>query len=181
MRGAQWWNFGGGLMPSYYVALALASGAAALVAVVRRSRLGHQWVAVREDAEAACALGIDVFRARMAAMLLSSSMTAVAGAFYAFHYRNLFPGEVFGIARSVELMLAPLIGGLGTVFGPIVGALILAPLAEALTALPQRFGLDVSASKAVFYGLLLMVIVGLRPNGVWSWLAGALGIRSKSR
>jgi branched-chain amino acid transport system permease protein len=149
--------------------------------VLRRSRLGYYWLAAREDAEAARAVGINIFRARMAAMLLSSSMTAVAGVFYAFHYRNLFPGEVFGIARSVELMLAPLIGGLGTVLGPIVGALILTPLAEALTALSQRFGLDVSASKAVFYGLLLMIIISLRPNGVWPWLAGALGIRSKSR
>jgi len=115
----------------------------------------------------------------MAAMLISSSMTAVAGVFYAFYYRNLFPAQVFDIGRSIELILAPIIGGLGTVFGPIVGALILTPLGEALIAATQRLGLDAPGTKAVFYGLALMVIIWLRPNGVWPWLAGVLGIRSK--
>jgi branched-chain amino acid transport system permease protein len=178
---AQWWNLGGDPLLFYYVALALASGAAALVAGLRRSRLGYRWLAVREDAEAARALGINVFRARMAAMLISSSMTAVAGVFYAFYSRHLFPAEMFGIGRSIELMLAPVIGGLGTVFGPVVGALILGPLGEALAALTERLGLDAPATKTAFYGLLLMVMISVRPNGVWPWLAGVLGIRSKSR
>jgi len=176
---AQWWNLGGGPPLFYYVALALATGATGLIAGLRRSALGYRWLAVREDAEAARALGINVFRARMAAMLISSSMTAVAGVFYAFYYRNLFPAQVFDIGRSIELILAPIIGGLGTVFGPIVGALILTPLGEALIAATQRLGLDAPGTKAVFYGLALMVIIWLRPNGVWPWLAGVLGIRSK--
>src|SRR6266566_1313805 len=176
---AQWWNLGGGPLLFYYVALALATGATGLVAGLRRSALGYRWLAVREDAEAARALGINIFRARMAAMLISSSMTAVAGVFYAFYYRNLFPAQVFDIGRSIELILAPIIGGLGTVFGPIVGALILTPLGEALIAATQRLGLDAPGTKAVFYGLALMVIIWLRPNGVWPWLAGVLGIRSK--
>jgi branched-chain amino acid transport system permease protein len=176
---AQWWNLGGGPLLFYYVALALATGAAALTAGLRRSALGYRWLAVREDAEAARALGINIFRARMAAMLISSSMTAVGGVFYAFYYRNLFPAQVFDIGRSIELILAPIIGGLGTVFGPIVGALILTPLGEALIAATQRLGLDAPGTKAVFYGLALMVIIWLRPNGVWPWLAGVLGIRSK--
>jgi branched-chain amino acid transport system permease protein len=177
----QWWNLGGGQLLFYYVALALASGAALLTARLRRSPLGYRWLAVREDAEAARALGIDVFRARMAAMLISSSMTAVAGVFYAFYYRNLFPAQVFDIGRSIELILAPIIGGLGTIFGPIVGALILTPVGEALIALTQRFGLNAPGTKAVFYGLTLMVIIWLRPNGVWPWLARVLRIRSKDR
>ncbi len=135
---AQWWNLGGGPLLFYYVALALATGATGLIAGLRRSALGYRWLAVREDAEAARALGINIFRARMAAMLISSSMTAVAGVFYAFYYRNLFPAQVFDIGRSIELILAPIIGGLGTVFGPIVGALILTPLGEALIAAERR-------------------------------------------
>ena len=162
---AQWWNLGGGPLLFYYVALALATGATGLIAGLRRSALGYRWLAVREDAEAA--------------MLISSSMTAVTGVFYAFYYRNLFPAQVFDIGRSIELILAPIIGGLGTVFGPIVGALILTPLGEALIAATQRLGLDAPGTKAVFYGLALMVIIWLRPNGVWPWLAGVLGIRSK--
>jgi branched-chain amino acid transport system permease protein len=176
---SQWWNLGGGPLLFYYVALALATGAAALTAKLRRSPLGYRWLAVREDAEAARALGINVFRARMAAILISSSMTAVAGVFYAFYYRNLFPAQVFDISRSIELILAPIIGGLGTVFGPIVGALILTPLGEMLIGVTERLGLNAPGTKAVFYGLTLMIIIWLRPNGVWPWLAGVLGIRSK--
>jgi branched-chain amino acid transport system permease protein len=178
---AQWWNLGGGLMSPYYVALALAGGATALVAILRHSRLGYRLLAAREDAQAARALGISTFRARMMAMLLSSSMTAIGGSFYAFYHRDLLPGEVLGITPSVELMLAPVIGGVGTIFGPIVGALILSPLGEALPAVAQRFGLDASASKAVFYGFLLMIVIWLRPGGVWPWLAAVLQIRSNGR
>src|SRR5262249_46301728 len=179
--GTDWWNLGGSLMSPYYVALALASGAAALVALLRHSRLGYHLLAAREDAHAARALGISIFRARMIAMLLSSSMTAVGGTFYAVYHRELLPGERFGITPSAELMLAPVIGGLGTIFGPILGALILAPLGEALPAVAQRFGLDASASKAVLYGFLLMIVIWLRPGGVWPWLAAVLQIRSNGR
>ncbi len=176
---AKWWNLAGGPLLFYYVALALATGAAALIAWLRRSALGYRWLAVREDAEAARALGINIFRARMAAILISSSMTAVGGVFYAFYYRNLFPAQVFDIGRSIELILAPIIGGLGTIFGPIVGALILTPLGELLIAATERLGLNAPGTKAVFYGITLMVVIWLRPNGVWPWLAGVLGIRSK--
>ena len=107
------------------------------MARLRQSPLGYRWLAVREDPQAAQAVGINIFRARMMAMLISSSMTAVGGVFYGFYYRNLFPSQVFDISRSIELILAPIIGGLGTVFGPIVGAIILTPLGESLTALVQ--------------------------------------------
>jgi branched-chain amino acid transport system permease protein len=179
VEAGKWWNLGGGPLLFYYLALALATGATVLAAALRRSPLGYRWLAVREDAEAARALGIDVFRARMAAMLISSSMTAVGGVFYAFYYRNLFPAQVFDIGRSIELILAPIIGGLGTVFGPIIGAMILTPLGETLIAATERLGINAPGVKAVFYGLALMAIIWFRPNGVWPWLARMLGIREK--
>ena len=129
---------------------------------------------MREDPQAAQAVGINIFRARMMAMLISSSMTAVGGVFYGFYYRNLFPSQVFDISRSIELILAPIIGGLGTVFGPIVGAIILTPLGEGLTALVQSLGVNAPGAKAIFYGITLMVIISLQPNGVWPWLARRL-------
>jgi branched-chain amino acid transport system permease protein len=175
------WNLGGGPLLFYYLALALATGATALAAFLLRSPVGYRWVAVREDAEAARALGVNVFRARMTAMLVSAAMTAVAGVFYAFYYRNLFPSQVFDISRSIELILAPIVGGLGTIFGPIVGAMILTPLGEALIALTERLGISAPGAKAVFYGLALMIIISLRPNGVWPWLADALKIRERRR
>jgi len=177
----RWWNLGGGPLLFYYLALALAAGAALLAALLRRSPLGYRWLAVREDPQAAQALGINIMRARMAAILISSGMTSVGGVFYGFYYRNLFPAQVFDIGRSIELILAPIIGGLGTVFGPIVGALILTPLGEGLIAATERLGVNVPGVKATFYGLTLMAIIWLLPNGVWPWLAGLLRLTGKSR
>ncbi len=178
-RLGEWWNLRGGQWLFYYVALALATGALVLTASLKGSRLGYQWLAVREDQQAARALGIDVLAAKMKAALISSAMTAVGGVFYAFYYDSLFPAQVFGIGRSIELILAPIVGGLGTVFGPVVGAFILTPLGELMAAAVEKLGIDAPGAKALFYGLILMAIIVLRPDGVWPWLARMCGLASR--
>jgi branched-chain amino acid transport system permease protein len=179
-RLGEWWNLRGGQFLFYYLALFLAVGGVALAAWLARSRLGYYWLAVREDERAARSLGIDAFRAKMTAVLVSSGMTAVGGVFYAFYNNNLFPGQIFDIGRSIELLLGPIVGGLGTVFGPVVGAFILTPLGEGLIALTQRLGIDAPGVKAIFYGLTLVVIIYVRPSGVWPWLARLLGIGGRA-
>ena len=179
-RLGEWWNLRGGQLLFYYLALFLAAGGVVLAARLARSRLGYHWLAVREDERAARSLGIDAFRAKMTAVLVSSGMTAVGGVFYAFYYNNLFPGQIFDIGRSIELLLAPIVGGLGTVFGPVVGAFILTPLGEGLIALTQRLGIDAPGVKAIFYGLTLVVIIYVRPSGVWPWLARLLGVGGRA-
>ena len=120
---------------------------------------------MREDQQAARALGIDVLAAKMKAVLISSAMTAVGGVFYAFYYNNLFPAQVFDIGRSIELILAPIVGGLGTVFGPVVGAFILTPLGEAADRRAcEKLGVNAPGAKALFYGLILMVIIFAAPG-----------------
>lgn len=171
------WNLRGGPVLFYYIGLALMILAFLICAALRRSRLGHAWLAVREDPEAARALGIDVFRAKMAAVLISAAMTSVAGVVYAFYQNNLFPSQTFDIARSIEMILAPIIGGLGTLFGPILGAFILTPLGQSLIALVEKIaGHAVPGVNLVFYGLALMVMITLAPNGVWPWLKKKIGI-----
>jgi len=177
----EWWNLRGGTLLFYYLALVLAVGALVLTAALARTRLGYQWLAVREDEEAARALGINAFRAKMMAVLISSAMTAVGGVFTAFYNNNLFPSRVFDINRSIEIILAPVVGGLGTVFGPVVGAFILTPLGEALTALTGLFGINTPGVKAAFYGLALMVIIVLKPSGIWPWLARTLRLTEHRR
>ncbi|MHB2168688.1 branched-chain amino acid ABC transporter permease [Alsobacter sp. R-9] len=171
-----WWNLRGGPVFFYYLALGMASGAFVLCAALRQAPIGHRWLAVREDPEAARALGVDVFRVRMIAVLVSSGMASVGGVFYAFYYNNLFPAQTFDIGRSIEIILAPIVGGLGTLFGPILGAFILTPLGEILIAATERAGLSAPGTKAVFYGLCLIVIITLAPNGVWPALKRRLGI-----
>jgi branched-chain amino acid transport system permease protein len=178
-RIGEWWNLRGGQLLFYYLALALAAGAVVLMAALARSRLGYQWLAVREDEIAARAVGIDAFAAKMAAVLISSAMTAVGGVFYAFYYNNLFPSQVFDTARSIELILAPIVGGLGTVFGPVVGAFILTPVGEALIAITERLGINAPGAKAMFYGIVLISIIYAMPTGVWPPLARRLGLTGR--
>ena len=170
------WNLRGGPLFFYYLALALAAGALVLSTWLRRSRIGFQWLAVREDPQAAQALGIDVTRARMAAVLISSAMTGIAGTFYAFYYNNLFPSQIFDISRSIDYILAPIVGGVGTLFGPIIGAFLLVPLGEALIALTSALGLDAPGAKTLFFGLFLMAIISLAPSGLWPILKRRLGL-----
>lgn len=173
---ASWWMLDGGPVFFYYLTLGLAAGATGVVAWLARSRFGFLWRAVRDDPVAAEALGVNLFPARMQAILVSAAMASVAGVVVAFYYRNLFPGQVFDMSRSIELILAPIIGGLGTVMGPVVGAALLTPAGEGLAALVQELGLDAPGVKAVAYGLLLIAVIWVRPSGIWPWLAKRLGV-----
>ena len=164
-RLGEWWNLRGGQVFFYYLALMLAAGAVVATALLARSRLGYQWLAVREDETAARAVGIDAFRVKLAAVVISSAMTAVGGVFYAFYNNSLFPAQVFDMSRSIELILAPIVGGLGTVFGPVIGAFILTPLGEGLIAVTKYFGVDLPGLKAVFYGAVLIAITIAMPDG----------------
>jgi branched-chain amino acid transport system permease protein len=173
------WNLRGNPTMFYYVMLAMTAAALLICHVLLRSRIGYYWLAIREDEQAARALGINTFRYKMYAVLISAGMTSVAGVFFAFYYNNLFPEQVFHIARSIELILAPIIGGIGTLFGPIVGAVLLTGLAEGLTEALTAFGFDAPGAKQVFYGVCLLVVVTLLPDGVWPPLARVLRLTSR--
>jgi branched-chain amino acid transport system permease protein len=160
----------------YYVALVLAALAFAACALLLRSRVGYYWQAIRENEEAAAAIGIPVFRYKMLAMLASASMTSIAGVFFAFYYNNLFPEQIFNISRSIEIILGPIIGGLGTLFGPILGAALLTVLADASTELIGALGWEIPGVKQVLYGVVLLGVVVFLPNGVWPVIARKLGI-----
>ncbi len=160
----------------YYVMLALAAAAFALCAWLLRSRAGYYWQAIRENEEAAQALGINTFRWKMLAVVISAAMTALSGVFFAFYYNNLFPEQIFHISRSIEIILGPIIGGLGTLFGPILGAAVLTILADGITELMALAGLEIPGVKQVFYGLCLLVVVMFLPHGIWPTIARRLGL-----
>ena len=108
-------------------------------------------------------------------------MTSLGGVLFAFHYNNLFPEQVFHISRSIELILGPIIGGIGTLFGPIVGAFLLTALSETLHEAMLGFGIDVPGIKQVFYGICLLLVVMFLPDGVWPPLAKRLGLALRGR
>lgn len=160
----------------YYVILALNAVAFAISARLLKSRAGYYWLAIRENEEAAQALGVHTLRWKMLAVMLSAAMTAPAGVFAAFYYNSLFPEQIFNISRSIEIMLGPIIGGLGTLFGPIVGAALLVLIGDGATELIAALGWDVPGIKQLLYGLILFLVVIFLPHGVWPALAQKLKV-----
>jgi branched-chain amino acid transport system permease protein len=117
----------------------------------------------------------------MSALLLSAAMTGVAGVFQVFYANNLFPSQIFDISRSIDIILPPIIGGVGTLFGPIIGAFVLAPLGELLISVTGAVGLNAPGTKALFFGLFLMTIIAGVPSGLWPRLSAALRLRSAAQ
>ena len=169
-------NFRGPPAMYYYAILFLAALALAGCSYLLKSRAGYYWQAIRENEEAAQALGINTFRWKMLAVVISSAMTAVAGVFYAFYYNNLFPEQVFHVSRSIEIILGPIIGGVGTLFGPILGAAVLTLLADGITELLGVMGWEIPGIKQVFYGVVLLVVVMFLPHGIWPAVARRIGV-----
>ena len=161
----------------YYVILTLTGLALALCSWLLNSKLGLYWQAIREDQEAAEASGVPLFRYKMIAVAISSGLTGVGGVWYAFYYNNLFPETMFKTSQSVEIILGSVVGGVGSLFGPVLGAFVLTPLGEALTAATE--GMHVDGVKSFFWGLCVAAIVLFRPQGLWPWLYDLLGLGPK--
>ena len=122
---------------------------------LEKSRIGAQLVAVRENEAAAAALGVDILAVKLRAISLSAALTGAAGALYAQYFLYIDSNIAFGTWISVEALLAPIIGGAGTVFGPLIGALILQGLSEGTKMLIGRIpGVDL-----IIFGVLLILVV----------------------
>jgi branched-chain amino acid transport system permease protein len=176
-----WLNLRGGPLMFYYLALGLAVLAFVVSAWLLRSRAGYYFRAIRDNEDAARAAGIDTLRYKLFAVQLSGGLTALAGVFYAFYYSNLFPEQIFNISRSIEIILGPIIGGIGTLFGPILGALVLTLLSEGLNAALGALGVDVPGVKQVLYGVVLGISIMFMPHGVWPGIARRLGFERRRR
>ncbi len=158
----------------YYILLLLTVAAFLLCRGLLNSRIGYYWQAIREDEDAAQALGINVFRYKMYAVMISSGIAGIARAIYAFYYNNLFPETVFSLGGSIDMLLGTVVGGVGTLFGPIFGALLLTPLGEVLTAATSDVGIP--GIKEFVWGLVVAAIVLVQPAGLWPLVYRALGL-----
>jgi branched-chain amino acid transport system permease protein len=160
----------------YYITLALMLLATGVVGWVERRRFGVYLTATREDESAAEALGVNTLRAKILAMVLSSFMTGVGGTFYAYYLLSLQPNAVFGIPMSVEIIMRPIVGGSGTLLGPILGSFILTPLAEVSRYYFGQGGLH--GAHVIAYGVLLVAVVLFVPEGAYPRLVRVLRSRS---
>lgn len=117
-------------VPFYFIALALVALSLIVVRAVENSRFGAYLVAVRENEDAASALGVNAFAVKLGAITLSAAITAAAGCFYAQYFLFIDAGIAYGPWISIDALLAPIVGGVGTVFGPLLGALVIKTLGE---------------------------------------------------
>jgi branched-chain amino acid transport system permease protein len=152
----------------YYIALGLMVAATGIAWWIERRRFGRYLIAIREDEEASEALGIDTFKYKMLAIVVSAFLTGIGGTFYAFYLFSLQPNTVFGIPLSVEIIIRPIVGGAGTLLGPILGAFLLSPLAELARYTFAQSGAH--GAHLIVYGVLLVIVVLFFPQGAWPWL-----------
>lgn len=146
-----------------YVAFAFLAVAVSVSVAIKRSRLGYVLSAIRQNERAAAALGINIVAGKLTAAAISGALAAAAGTFYAQYVLFIEPESLLGISLSVECLTFAFVGGVGTTFGPLLGAAILVPVSEALrSALGGRF----SGAHLIIYGIILIGVVRLAPDGL---------------
>src|SRR6185312_5104915 len=146
----------------YWIILALVGVSLVTAQLIERSRFGIWLIAVRENEDAAKALGVNVNGVKLAAMVMSAAITAAAGCFYAQYFLFVDSGIAYGTWISIQALLTPIIGGVGTVFGPLLGALVVKSLGE--TA--KLFTGDAPGLDLIVYGAVLVVVIWFAPNGL---------------
>ena len=152
-----------GRVVQFYLALLILLVALLASYAVSASRFGAYLEAVREDEDSSMALGVNPTRMKLAAFALSAALTVAGGALYGIHLSFFEPHGVFGLNLSVELVLMAIVGGMGTLFGPALGAFLLLTFQEAFRSTFQQASLFI-------YGVIIVLIVRFAPDG----LAGRL-------
>jgi len=151
-----------GKLPFYYVILTMGALALVLTWKIGRARLGFSLAAVRENEDAAEAAGVNALAVKLRAMALSSFLTALGGTFYAQYFAYIDPTITFGPSVSIGALLPAIVGGAGTVLGPVFGSFVLTPLSELTRyALRGRAGADI-----MLYGAVLVLVISFLPQGL---------------
>jgi branched-chain amino acid transport system permease protein len=162
-------NFGLGKLlfaskePYYYIILLMLAGVLLLTWSISRSKLGYYLNAGGEEPEAAMALGVNVARAKLIAMALSSFLTALAGTFYAQFTLYIHPKSVMSLDLSFEMAFIALIGGRGSIVGPVLGAMLLRPVSDFSRI---YFGHTLPGLHLVIFGVVLILVMIFQPRGL---------------
>ena len=146
---------------NYLSMVALAIAVVTLAAFVKRSPFGQGLAAIKQDIDAAEALGIHSTRFKLAAHALSAAVVAVAGGLYAINFQYIAPGSVFDFRLSLSIVLMPIVGGVGTIAGPVLGALVFSTLQLKILSIPA-----LRDSYLFLYGTLLIVVMLFEPKGI---------------
>jgi branched-chain amino acid transport system permease protein len=160
-----------------YVMLAFVVTGLGLSAWLKHSRYGAWLQAVRDNESSAAALGVNVFRVKLAAIVLSGALTAAAGVFYVQYFQYIDPGLAYGPSVSIEALLGPIVGGLGTVWGPVLGAAALQILGNATRSLFA----GTPGVSLMLYGALLVLMIMFLPQGLIGLARPSARAREKDR
>lgn len=164
-----WWTlqFARDKAPYFYFALGLFAVTWLVTFSIVESKWGYWWRAVKDSADAAESLGVTIFHSKMAAAAISAFFTAVGGGFYAAFVSYIDPDSVMHFRFSLLMALPAVLGGVGSLWGPAIGALILIPLAEFTRSYLGGSG---SGLDLVIYGGLVMIVSLTRPEGILSFI-----------
>ena len=156
-------------VPYYYILLGFLILSLLVCFWVSTSRMGFYFRAIKESHELAKVVGINFVHYRLMAIMISAFLTAMAGTFYAQYILYLDPDSVLILPISVQVVLVAMLGGSGTIMGPVIGAAILLPISEGTRVWlgPKGTGIDM-----IVYGTLIMLISAYQPKGVWGFLSG---------
>jgi branched-chain amino acid transport system permease protein len=159
-----------------YAALGVLAVVSAVSLAIHRSRLGYVLLAIRENERSAAALGVDVVQGKVIAAAISGALAALVGPVYANYVLFIDPESVLGVPLSIDALLFAFIGGLGSLFGPLLGAVVLVPLTELLRSL---LGGRLAGIHLIVYGIILILVMRLAPRGLWGLLSDAIARRPK--
>lgn len=184
-------------VPFYYTGLVMVLVVILVTWLVQNSKLGYYFQAIREDQDAAHSLGINLTVYKNIALSLSAMFTSLAGSLYGLYVGFIDPSTVLGLDLSVQIVMTAIIGGIGTIFGPVIGALVLVPFSEALRSnmiaqalidsglvrAESGFGIflkeQLSHAHVLIYGILLVVVIMYMPDGVMGFMKKLLAKRRK--
>jgi branched-chain amino acid transport system permease protein len=186
-------------VPFYYIGLVFALAIIAVTWLVQHSKLGYCFQAIREDQDAAHSLGINPNLYKNLSLAISAAFTSLAGSFYAVYIGFVDPTTVLSLDMSVQIVLICIIGGIGTIYGPMVGALVLVPLSEALRSNIITQGLisaglvnegspvglflkeNLAHAHVLIYGILVVVVILFMPDGVLGFLRKLLAVKGRRK
>ena len=155
-------------IPYYYIILMMLLFAIAVSYAIEKSRLGYYFRAIKDDPDGARSLGIDIQKYKMIAFSISAVLTSICGTFYAQYVLYIHPSSTMDLMMSIHLCIIVMIGGIGRLFGPVLGAFVFIPLME-LTRV--YLGSEGQGIDMIIYSLLVITIAIWKPQGLWSLIS----------
>jgi branched-chain amino acid transport system permease protein len=153
----------------YYIMLGIATGMSALLVYILRSQLGLGLRAIRDNQQSAQNMGVNIFRTKLYAFLISAFAAGLIGGVHAVRLSVIEPYSIYSVTWTISMINIVIIGGMGTIIGPIVGAIFVTFLAEALA--------NFYTIHLMITGLIFILVIRFMPAGIWGWLSSSKRVK----